>query len=86
MRCRYIVIAQHNIKLMAYVPGLKDKPYLECLVALKLPSLSYRSSRGDLIELYKHTHGYYTADADYINFDNQNRHGHYLKLKKKSDK
>ena len=62
------------------VPGLKNKPYLERLAALKLPSLFYWRSRGDLIELYKHTYGYYTVDADYINFDNQNWSGHPLKL------
>ena len=61
-------------------------PYLECLAALKLYSLLYRRSRGDLIEFYKHTHGYYTTDADYIHFDNQNRHGHHLKVKKKHTK
>ena len=42
----------------------------------------YWRSRGDLIELYKHSHGYYMVDADYIHFYNQNQCGHRLKLKK----
>ena len=49
------------------ISGLKDMPYLECLAALKLPSLFCWRSRGDLIELYKHTHRYYMVDVDYIN-------------------
>ena len=39
-------------------------------------------TRGDLIEVYKHTHEYYMVNVDYINFDNQNPHGHHLKPKK----
>ena len=63
------------------VPGLKDMPYFERLAVLKLPSLFYQRTRGDLFELYKHTQGYYTVDVNYINFDNQNRNGTHLKLK-----
>ena len=43
-------------RITKLVPSLNDMPYLERLVALKLPSLYYQRSRGDLIELYKHTH------------------------------
>ena len=35
------------------IPGLKDLPYEERLRTLKLPSLSYRRLRGDLIEMFK---------------------------------
>jgi hypothetical protein len=39
------------------IPCLKDKSYEERLKIMKLPSLSYRRLRGDLIEVYKYTHG-----------------------------
>ena len=35
------------------VPELKELPYEERLQKLKLPSLAYRRSRGDLIEAFK---------------------------------
>ena len=41
------------------IPGLKGMSYEERLRALKLPSLSYRRYRGDMIEMYKLTHGLY---------------------------
>ena len=34
------------------IPGLKDLPYVQRLKAMKLPSMSYRRIRGDLIETY----------------------------------
>ena len=35
------------------IPGLSDLSYEDRLRRLKLPSLSYRRSRGDMIEVYK---------------------------------
>ena len=35
------------------LPGMKELPYPERLKKLKLPTLSYRRLRGDLIEVYK---------------------------------
>ena len=35
------------------VPNLKDRPYIERLQALKLPSLLHRRRRGDMIQVYK---------------------------------
>ena len=66
---------------MKKYPTQLHYPGIERLAALKSPSLFYWRSRGDLIELCKYTQGYYKVDADYINFNNQNRHGHHLKLK-----
>ena len=37
------------------VPGIRDLPYEETY--LKIPSLVYRKRRGDMIQVYKITHG-----------------------------
>ena len=58
--CSSVVIKQNKLSFI----GWKGTPYLERLAALKLPNLYYRRSRGDLMELYKHTHGNYIVDAD----------------------
>jgi hypothetical protein len=49
------------------IPGLKGKSYEERLKIMKLPSLSSRRLRGDLIEVYKYTHGYTRPPKDYWN-------------------
>ena len=41
------------------VAGLKDLPYPERLKKLKLPTLTYRRHRGDMIEVYKMLHDKY---------------------------
>ena len=64
--------------------SLKDKPYIERLRELKLPTLHYRRRRGDLIEAYKYTHGLYTTAHKPLERDS-NTHGtrgHNFKLKK----
>ncbi len=38
---------------------MANLPYEERLKMLKLPSLSYRRMRGDLVEVYKYCHGLY---------------------------
>jgi hypothetical protein len=45
------------------LPGFKDLEYPERLRKLKLPTLSYRRTRGDMIELYKITQGIYDKDV-----------------------
>ena len=40
---------------------LKDLPYPERLRRLKLPCLEHRRKRGDVIEVYKYLHGFYTV-------------------------
>ena len=44
------------------IPQLSDKSYQHCLISLDLPSLHYRSIRGDLIFLYKLINGYFILD------------------------
>ena len=64
-------------------PAIKDLSYSERLIKLELPSLYYRRARGEVIEMYKHTHGKYTVVAEYIKMDTDSRgRGHKFKLKK----
>jgi hypothetical protein len=65
------------------IPGLKGKPYEERLKIMKLPSLRYRRLRGDLIEVYKYTHGLYKVPEGLLEFETRtNTRGHGYKLKK----
>ena len=41
------------------VPGLSNKSYPERLMYLKLPTLAYRRTRGDMIQVYKLMNGGY---------------------------
>jgi hypothetical protein len=45
------------------IPGLKNLTYAERLKKLKLPTLSFRRIRGDMIELYKILNGKYDRQA-----------------------
>ena len=66
------------------VPGLKDRTYEERLAEMKLPSLRFRRKRGDLIEMYKHTHGLYSVKESLIHYSEIGRtRGHNLKLEKR---
>ena len=65
--------------------GLKNMEYEDRLRILRLPLLSSRRKRGDLIETYKILHGHYNCPVLESMFHlNQNRHlrGHTLKLNK----
>ena len=44
---------QRRATKLPVIPGLSDLSYEDRLRRLKLPSLSYRRSRGDMIEVYK---------------------------------
>ena len=52
------------------VPCLSDLSYKQRLEALKLPTLQYRRYRGDMIEMFKLSHGYYdeVSVEDFIKF------------------
>jgi hypothetical protein len=45
------------------VPGLRRKPYPERLQILNLPTLTYRRSRGDMIDMFKIMHGKYHKEC-----------------------
>ena len=66
------------------IPGLSDLSYEDRLRRLKLPSLSYRRSRGDLIEVYKIMSGKYDPEISNIfqhqEQENRNTRGHKHKL------
>lgn len=43
------------------IPGMKKLSYQQRLQKLKLPSLTFRRVRGDMIEVYKMLHGFYDS-------------------------
>lgn len=67
------------------VPHLKDLSYEERLRHLKLPSMQYRRERGDMIEVYKFTHGLYPVNKGLLELDRKQigTRGHMFKLAKK---
>ena len=52
------------------IPGLSQLTYQQRLVALHLPTHQYRRYRGDMIEMFKLSHGYYDIAAmhDFVEF------------------
>jgi hypothetical protein len=54
------------------VPGLADLTYEDRLKRLKLPTLRYRRSRGDVIEGYKISSGKYDQEVSDL-FELRNR-------------
>jgi hypothetical protein len=64
------------------IPGLKGKSYDERYKIMKLPSLSYRRVRGDLIEAYKYTHCLCNVPEGLLDFETRtNTRGHGNKQK-----
>ena len=59
------ITALENVQIRAtkLVDGLANLTYPERLKRLELPSLVFRRRRGDLIEMYKHFHTYFTKYA-----------------------
>ena len=53
---------------------MKELNYHQRLEKLKLPSLEYRRVRGDLIEVYKITHGVYDPITTDVLFDMSSSH------------
>lgn len=65
------------------VPCLKELTYEQRLKKLNMPSMEYRRTRGDLIEVYKHTHGFYSVNQDLLHRDTSGvTRGHNFKLYK----
>jgi hypothetical protein len=67
------------------VPQLKGLTYQERLERLKLPTLAYRRLRGDMIEVYKITHGLYKVDQEALlpKRTHPSNRGHNLQLEKR---
>ena len=58
----FTILNQNNVVSLALVtrlPVMKDIIYQERLEILKLPTLAYRQTRGDMIEVYKLLQGKY---------------------------
>jgi len=70
------------------VPELRELEYEDRLRALKLPSLAYRRFRGDLIEVYKYTHGLYNVRSEHIlpRCQSNVTRGHPFKLVKQASR
>ena len=65
------------------IVSLKEKPYPERLTTLNLPSLEHRRLRGDMIDMYKYTHGIYLTSRPHFNYyQGRDTRGHSLKLEK----
>jgi hypothetical protein len=65
---------------------LKDLEYEERLKVLKIPSMCNRRVRGDLIEVYKFTHGVYNCKNPLELNQQSTTRGHCYKLKKNACK
>ena len=64
---------------------LRDLDYEDRLSCLGLHSMAFRRARGDMIELWKFTHGKYDICQDLFQFDTTGvTRGHPLKIKKLS--
>ena len=66
------------------VPGLKGMSYEQRLRALDLPTLQYRRYRGDMIEVFKMTHGLYdeTVTNDFLDMKPSRARGHDFNIYK----
>ena len=62
------------------VSSIKHLPYKERLKRLKLPSLTHRRLRGDVIMMFKITHGFTRTSLEIPYSTNQNLRGHPFKL------
>jgi len=79
---------QHLVTRM--VPRLAKLPYEERLRKTDLPSLAYRRSRGNAIEVYKYLHGIYSGDCSDLlplhESSSLTTQGYSLKLAKRSSR
>ncbi len=64
------------------LPGMAEKYYEERLKILKIPTLTYRRLRGDMLEVYKMTSGEYDQEVipDHAIASNTTTRGHNKKL------
>ena len=66
------------------IPNLRHLPYKDRWEALRLPSLSYRRRRGDMLQAFKILKGIDRVDPGqfFVSADQSNMRGHSLKLVK----
>ena len=64
------------------IPNLNNLTYTERLQKLKLPTLVYRRTRGDMIETYKILHNYNEDVTPVIKMNNTSTRGNSLKMLK----
>ena len=64
------------------IPGIYDKPYKECLAAIKVPSMRYRRMEGDMILVYKILRGGNQSLRDLFMISESRTRGHNFKLYK----
>lgn len=65
--CRALEGVQRNATRL--VSSLRGLTYQDRLRTLKLPSLSHRRKRGDMIEVFKRVHGFYDDEFPWIKLD-----------------
>jgi hypothetical protein len=74
------ITAIENVQRRAskMVPGLSPLSYEDRLRSLNLPTLAYRRYRGDMIEMYKLTHGMYDEQVseDFLRLQPSRARGH----------
>ena len=79
---KFLIDIIENVQRRAtrLINGLTEKNYNERLSFLKLPSLQYRRYRGDMIEMYKMTHGIYDEDVltDFLKYS-KDQHRFYFR-------
>ena len=74
-------------KFTKHIKGLRDISYEERLNIIKLPSLEYRQSRGDMIQIFKIAQNFYDpiSTGSIFKFDKNSRlRGHNFKILKQS--
>ncbi len=70
-----------------FTHSIRDLPYEERLRKLRLPTLTYRRCRGDMIQVFKYLHSMYTCSSALLPLhqsEGRTTRGHSLKLLKPS--
>ena len=69
-----------------YIPGFYDLTYPERLKKLKLPTLAYRRTRGDMIQVYKMLNGGYDTSLESLLKINDKSKTNYWRIQKNSQR
>ena len=69
-------------KATSCVPGFKDMEYQNRLKAMRIPSMSFRRFRDDLIEIYEYTHRLYNCPSPFVINSESKTRGHNFKITK----